>query len=412
MVDDLPPATPVRAAAPRHWHMLGLAVLAQTAVSVITQGAPTLAPFIQADLGLTRGAVGLFNSALIAGSLTMMLVAGWVVDTKGERVALAGGNFIVGIFCIAIVLTQGFYSALLLLFAAGIGGAFPTPAGSKTVMNWFPPALRGTAMGIRQTGIPMGGALAAAGLPLIALAVGWRVALAVGGVGCLLSAAVCWLGYRDAPPARVVDKLTAAALAAERPTAEATRHIVMLGLAGGLLTLGQFTLITYLAIYLLETQQIPVAVSASLLVGAQVAGAAGRVLWGVGSDRLFNHQRKPALLLANGLSALGALVIGWLPAGTSLWVIAPLIIVYAFNTLGWHGSWIAMLVEIAGDARQGRTVSLGMTIMYPGIIVLPPLFGWFVDHTHSWTGAWTLLSLVLVAGLVLVWQVPEGPRRG
>ena len=78
--------------------MLGLAVLAQTAVSVITQGAPTLAPFIQADLGLTRGAVGLFNSALIAGSLTMMLVAGWVVDTKGERVALAGGNFIVGIF--------------------------------------------------------------------------------------------------------------------------------------------------------------------------------------------------------------------------------------------------------------------------------------------------------------------------
>jgi MFS family permease len=116
--------------------------------------------------------------------------------------------------------------------------------------------------------------------------------------------------------------------------------------------------------------------------------------------------------LANGLSALGALVIGWLPAGTSLWVIAPLIIVYAFNTLGWHGSWIAMLVEIAGDARQGRTVSLGMTIMYPGIIVLPPLFGWFVDHTHSWTGAWTLLSLVLVAGIALVWQVPEGPRLG
>lgn len=409
MVDVLPPATPVRAAASRHWQMLGLAVLAQMAVSVITQGAPTLAPFIQADLGLTRGAVGLFNSALIAGSLTMMLVAGWVVDTKGERVALAGGTFIVGVFCIAIVLTHGFYSALLMLFAAGMGGAFPTPAGSKTVMNWFPPALRGTAMGIRQTGIPMGGALAAAGLPLIAVAAGWRVALAVGGVGCVLSAAVCWLAYRDAPIARPVGRLAATAA---RPTAQATRHIVTLGLAGGLLTLGQFTLVTYLAIYLLETQQIPVAISSSLLVGAQIAGAAGRVLWGVGSDRLFNHRRKPALLLANGLSAVGALAIGWLPAGTSLWVIAPLIIVYAFNALGWHGSWVAMLVEIAGEARQGRTVSLGMTIMYPSIIVLPPLFGWFVDRTHSWTGAWTLLSLVLLAGIALVWRVPEWPRSG
>ena len=85
-------------------------------------------------------------------------------------------------------------------------------------------------------------------------------------------------------------------------------------------------------------------------------------------------------------------------------------VVYAFNALGWHGNWVALLVELGGSARQGRTVSLGMSIMYPSIIVLPPLFGWFVDHTHSWTGAWSLLSLVMLVGSALLARVPERAR--
>jgi MFS family permease len=386
--------------------MLGLALLAQVSVSVIVQGAPTLAPFAQADLGLTRGEVGLFNSALMSGSLVMMLVAGWVVDVKGERVALVGGNLIVGAFCLCMLPTHSFAAALGVLFMAGVGGAFPTPAGSKTVMGWFPPALRGTAMGIRQTGIPLGGALAAAILPAIALVAGWRVALACGGLGCVLAAVLCALVYRN-PPAQTPAQASAVALP---PAPQAMRHILTLGVAGGLLTLGQFTLITYLALYLLETQHIAVAISASLLVAAQISGAVGRILWGVGSDRLFGGRRKPALLLANLTAAVGALVIGWLPANTSLWFIAPLVVVYAFNALGWHGNWVALLVELGGSARQGRTVSLGMSIMYPSIIILPPLFGWFVDHTHSWTGAWSLLSLVMLVGSALLARVPERAR--
>jgi cyanate permease len=73
---------------------------------------------------------------------------------------------------------------------------------------------------------------------------------------------------------------------------------------------------------------------------------------------------------------------------------------------------VALLVELGGSARQGRTVSQGMSIMYPSIIVLPPLFGWFVDHTHSWTGAWCLLSTVLLVGCYLLYRVPERVRPG
>lgn len=395
-----------RAGIPLHWLMLSIALLAQITVSIVTQGVPILAPFIQSDLGLTRAQVGLFNSAIMAGSLISMFGAGWVVDVKGERAALIWGNLIVGAFCFTVAATQGFLTALLALFAAGMGASFPTPAGSKAVMSWFPVAKRGVAMGIRQTGIPVGGALAAATLPAIAVTAGWRTAVVVSGVVCFLSVAVCWFTYRSP------DGMTAGIAPGARKTQERirdilTRDIALLGLAGALLPLGQFALLTYLALYLKETQNIPFTTTATLLVGAQVAGAAGRVLWGLWSDRWFRQHRKPALVWASIFSTSGSLILGWLPPGVPLWLVGLIVLFFAFNTIGWHGSWIAMLAEIAGPNKQGRTLGLAMTIMYPGIIAFPPLFGLLVDYTHSWRLAWSVAAAVLAVGTVMILPVQE-----
>lgn len=395
---------------PFHWRMLGLALGAQIAVSIVMQGVPTLAPFLQADLNLTRAEVGLFNSAIMGGSLVAMFAAGWVVDIKGERSALVGGNLIVGVCCLAMLATSSFHAALLVLFAAGIGGAFPTPAGSKAVMGWFSREHRGMAMGVRQTGIPLGGAIAAATLPAIALASDWRMAVVAGGITCLVTAAMCAIGYRNPPAAPAIALPVHHRL--PRLADYCTPAVLLLGASGALLTLGQFTLVTYLALYLKETQGIAIAVSASLLFAAQLAGAAGRIGWGVASDRLFGKRRKPALIWANSLAAAGALSLGWLPEGTPLAVIAALVLVYAFCTLGWHGTWIALVVEIAGPERQGRTVGIAMSIMYPGIIVLPPLIGLFVDRTHSWSIAWTACAAILVGGVALLLPVKETKHPG
>lgn len=387
--------------------MLGLALTAQVTVSIVTQGVPTLAPFLQSDLGLTRGQVGLFNSALMGGSFVALFFAGALVDLRGERLALVAGNLLVGIACMAILATPGFLPALGMFFVAGIGASFATPAGSRTVMRWFPPRKRGGAMGIRQTGIPIGGALAAAALPVIALTAGWRWAIALSGLASVLAGVLCLLRY-PAPSAE--EGVAARSLPPQGFRDLLTRDVALLGLAGAFLPLGQFALVTYLALYLLETQDVPVTHSAGLLVAAQIAGAAGRVLWGVISDRLLLGRRKPALMMAGGLSALGALILGLLPPGTPLWVIAAVVTACAFNAIGWHGTWISLVVEIAGPERQGRTIGVAMTVMYAGIIALPPLFGFYVDVTHAWTGAWVLLALGLLLGTLLILPVRELAR--
>lgn len=381
-----------------------LAIVAQVTVSIVTQGVPTLAPFLQADLGLTRGEVGLFNSALMGGSFVSLFFAGWLVDLKGERAALVWGNLIVGISCIAVIVTQGFIAALAIFFITGIGASFATPAGSRTVMRWFPLAQRGSAMGVRQTGIPLGGALAAAILPLIALAHGWRWAIVLSGIASVLAALLCWHRYPRPAPSEHAAARAAPAYALRTLL---TRDVVLLGLSGALLPLGQFALLTYLALYLKETQGTAITTSALLLVFAQIAGACGRVLWGVWSDRIFSHRRKPALILAGLLSALGSLVLGWIPPATPLELIWLIVFAYAFNAIGWHGCWISLVAETAGPEKQGRTIGAAMTIMYAGIITLPPLFGVFVDYTHSWSGAWTLLALGLLIGTGLIALVRE-----
>lgn len=261
-------------------------------------------------------------------------------------------------------------------------------------------------MGIRQTGIPIGGALAAAVLPVIALTAGWRWAIALSGLASLLAGLLCLIRY---PPPSLEEGVAARRLPAPGFRALLTRDVALLGLAGAFLPLGQFALVTYLALYLFETQQVPVTHSAALLVGAQIAGAAGRVLWGVISDRWLGGRRKPALMMAGGLSALGALIIGLMPSGTPLWIIALVVTACAFNAIGWHGTWISLVAEIAGPERQGRTIGVAMTVMYAGIIALPPLFGFYVDLTHAWTGAWVLLALGLLLGTLLVLPVREFP---
>ena len=54
------------------------------------------------------------------------------------------------------------------LLVAGIGAAATNSASGRVVVGWFPPERRGIAMGIRQTGQPLGVGIAAGTVAVIA----------------------------------------------------------------------------------------------------------------------------------------------------------------------------------------------------------------------------------------------------
>src|ERR671934_675859 len=162
------------------WAMLGIVVLVQVAIAAVTQGIPTLAPWIRADLGLSLTEVGLLGTAINVGTVLAVATVGWAVDAYGEKAVQVVGSVSVGLAVALFSLAPFGVLAFVPLLVCGMGAAAPTPSGSAAVMGWFPPGLRGLAMGVRQTGTAFGGALAAAVAPPVADALGWRFAVLSG----------------------------------------------------------------------------------------------------------------------------------------------------------------------------------------------------------------------------------------
>ena len=58
----------------------------------------------------------------------------------------------------------------------GLGYGLVNPATAKGVLEWFEPTRRATAMGIKQTGVPIGGLLASACAAAVVV-ISWRMVL-------------------------------------------------------------------------------------------------------------------------------------------------------------------------------------------------------------------------------------------
>ncbi|WP_438882008.1 MFS transporter, partial [Bacillus cereus group sp. BC88] len=72
-------------------------------------------------------------------------------------------------------------------------------ASGRVVIGWFPKERRGLAMGIRQMCQPLGVAIAAVSVPLLAASGGIAAALVVPAALCGVSAVLCAIGIVDPP---------------------------------------------------------------------------------------------------------------------------------------------------------------------------------------------------------------------
>jgi hypothetical protein len=71
------------------------------------------------------------------------------------------------------------------------------------------------------------------------------------------------------------------------------------------------------------------------------------------------------------------------------------------TSLGWNG---VLLSEVATHAPEGLAVdaTAGMqVVMFGGITVFPPLFGYLVMRTDSFTGAFLAVAVLALVGAAL-----------
>src|SRR5215469_12171055 len=186
------------------WIVLAVATIAQAAASFVMQGLGVLAGFLQQDLLLSGFKVGLLMAASTAAPILALPIVGDLLDRRSERMIVGTGAAILAVGLVLSALGSNFAFLLAGLFVVGCGYSTTQPGGSKSVTAWFRGGQLGFAMGIRQAGLPLGAAGAAAILPIIASHWGWRVAFVVGAAVALGGGLAFSAVYR--PTAATADK--------------------------------------------------------------------------------------------------------------------------------------------------------------------------------------------------------------
>lgn len=69
---------------------------------------------------------------------------------------------------------------------------------------------------------------------------------------------------------------------------------------------------------------------------------------------------------------------------------------------------MTLLSELPGDKDSSATVvGFGISFMQLGVLVIPPLFGFLIDAIHNYKASWSVLSFLMLLGMMLIRRVDE-----
>ncbi|HKX16840.1 MAG TPA: MFS transporter [bacterium] len=403
-------ATSARAAdARRAMRILILATLQQAGLTTIRFGLPVLAPFWREALAVSLPQVGVLLGAFDFGALLLFVPIGLLVDRWGEPAVLTAGALFTAAMAALVADAHHFATLALLLALAGLGYGTGQTAGTKAVASAFAPRARGIAMGIRQSGLPLGGMFAALLIPVLAGAFGWRAGL-LGAAGvCGFTGLLCAVGLRGAAGAADEDDEGGphrGRLGARLIRILADPGIRRTAIVAMVLVIGQFCYQGYLPLYMVDRFGWSKHAAAALLLAVHGGGIAGRLGWGWLSDRVLGGLRTPALAWCAALCAVFPLALAALPRPVPVAAAAAVACVGGLLLLGWNGLFSTLVLEHARAHDAGAAMGVSMTMLYAVTFITPPIFGWVVERT-SYATAWTTLAVLLAVGYAVARRVPE-----
>jgi MFS family permease len=369
-----------------------------------TLGLGALAPELRSSLHLTTFEVGLIPGLVFLGALAASVPAGHVTDRIGAGRSLTLAQLGLA-FGIGIALASSsrwiFFGGIAI---AGMGYGAVNPATNVLSTGLVPRRHRALFLSIKQTGVTLGGLIAGLVLPRLGEALGWRPAVAIA-VSVLLCGALAGFliarreaaGWFSAEQARFpLAPQPAATVAVPRAAPTALFGFVMSGI--------QLSIAGYLTLYLVEAHGFSKTTAGVALSVAFASACVGRIVWGWLSDRFF-FSHATTLVLISGASILGLTAMAGGVAGPSLWLVVAAI---GFCSIGWNGVYMALITDAASYRGLGRATGRGLTAIYGGVAVVPPVLGAVKDVSHSWSAVWTVsIGAVLVAGVTLA----ISPRR-
>lgn len=376
------------------WVILAVATFAQACACFFVQGFGSIALNVQTEMALSNWQIGALVSVAQLIPLVGLLVAGELLDRCSERFVVGAGTVIVGVALCAAALANSYIELLVFLAILGLGYSTAQPGGSKSVSNWFAGDKLGFAMGIRQAGLPLGGALATLILPYIAIRFSVQAAFLAGGVVALFGAVIFMLLYRPPKTHKAYKKqpvnlrlaISSRLAMAKEPS---MRNIM---LSGASLTASQYAISVFLVLYLHTSLGLDNVVATTMFFVVLGSGIVGRIVLAAWSDRCKAGRYYPVLTCLGAVSVV--LILLSLLETKNLVVVSVLMVLAGFFAYGWYGPWVAYIAETAPVERKGFALGMAMTANQISVVLVPPIVGLLRDNLGTFAYGWGVLAIV------------------
>ncbi len=368
---------------------------------------PPLIPFFQPELQLTYSQIGSMMTFMYLGAILMSLPAGWLTDHLGVKKTIVYSQLITGGFVTLLSLSGNYWAFIFFAFLVGLGYGVSNPPTTKGIMVLVQDGNRGLAMSLKQTGVPIAGALTAAILPPLALLYSWRFSFVVAGIAVSVAGLLSQILYQPSLEHSPLPKGTPReSFSTGWKKIARNRDIIFLSIAGAFCALVQTSLFTYTVLYLMDARQFELLQATFSLTLMSIGGIIGRVFWGITSDRLFKGSRKVVLQLLVAIIFVIALLLG-LDIHLPSFMLVIVFFILGTSAIGWNGVFHAFIGEISGKEMAGLATGVTMTIVFMGGLIGPILYGKIVDVSKSYDVAWLSLSAAMAGAFLAFSRVRE-----
>jgi MFS family permease len=187
------------------WVILVIVYLSILAFTFVFQSIPPILPFILSELHLTYAQSGLLMSLFALPGIFVSLLGGFLADRYGMKplgtgcfILMIGGTFLVGLGMNLQLLGLG-------RIIAGIGGLTLSVFLPKLLSQWFKERELGLAMGIFNTGVPLGSVICFGLFGTLGDRWGWRTPVLLTGIYLFITFILFLTLYR-LPPSHEIDE--------------------------------------------------------------------------------------------------------------------------------------------------------------------------------------------------------------
>lgn len=380
---------------------LAITLAIQALVSMAAVTLPVLAPAAAADIGVASTYLGVFVALLFLTAMVSSATSGNLILRYG---AIRVSQACLASCALGLAATATASIPMFVVGAVLIGMAYGplNPASSHILVRTTPPRLMALTFSLKQTGVPLGAAMAGAVVPRLERWSDWSSATLIVAAAC---AVVALLAQRvrsrlddDRQPRR---EFSYGSMSEPLVLLFRSRRLLQLAIASCIFMGIQLCLVTYLVAYLTGELGMTLIAAGLAMSATQAAGIVGRVMWGVVADR-FVRPRMLLGLLGIGMS-IGAVATSLVQSGWPYGAVIAALAVFGCTAIGWNGVYLAEVARLSPAGTVGAMTGASMSVTYLGVVLGPPAFGAVVSFVGSFSTGYLLVGFIALAcAIVLV----------